>query len=114
MSRICEAPDCQKPFEPTDPATAVTQKFCSIRCGTRARVARYRARHNGKQLSPPPGGPGGGLHPAYEGLGLSVTDGSLPVIGPKKPPVPTQPLQPQPKHTGAYQTPLFDFAELVA
>ena len=70
-----------------------------------------RSRYPNAASPPPSGGPGGGLHVAYDGQGLSITDGSVPVIGPKKTPsrVPA-PEQPQPQHTG--NLPLFDGADL--
>ena len=106
--RFCEAPDCRTRYTPVDPQ----QKFCTPQCGTRVRVARCRAR---KKLSlPPPSGPGGGLHIAYDGAGLSITDGSSgPAIRyrtPKKPPVRIEPPQPPPKE--AFQPPLFELCEV--
>lgn len=120
MSRICEAPDCQKPFDPTDPSTAVTQKFCSERCATRVRVARCRARKRG-MLPPPPGGggpDGGGLYATVGGAAEYHPDGfvsdkngySVKPAGRKPSRSASQPSNP---HT-AFQRPLFDLDARVA
>jgi len=108
-TRTCAASDCENRFEPV----AEWQLYCSKTCKSREGVRRCRLRRR-QQLSPPPGGPGGGMHPAYEGLGLSVSSDTVPVIGPKPSPSrkPSQPAQPA--HTGAYQRPLFDLHQVVA
>ena len=107
-TRTCAASDCVKRFEPV----ADWQLYCSKTCKSREGVRRCRSRKR-LHLSPPPGGPGGGFHPTYDGAGLSASDGSLPVIGPKKRSGSVPAPQPQPQHTGAIQRPLFDLAEAV-
>src|ERR1700685_3278899 len=65
MSKLCQAPGCTNPVDPSDPSAKVTQKFCSNRCGVRTRVARYRAKH--RRSSPPPDG-GGDVYGTMAGV----------------------------------------------
>jgi len=97
--QICEC-GCGREFEPKFP----WQRFFERRCKTKASVRRCRDRKRGKQSPPPGGGPGGGLHVAYMGEGLSVRpDDQVSVIGhkQKRPPKPAAlPMFPDNPSTG--------------